>query len=177
MKKKLLFAATHWEEWIAAAAITVMTMTAVLNVITRYIFSHPFTWAEELQCICLTWSAFLSAAVGLKRNLHYGLDFIVDHLGKAKPFLRRLVTFLCVLLFGYLCYLSTQFMLTTSKHTVFFNLHYAYIILAPVLGFLSMTIWSAIYLVESFVDPKTYDKRYMPTFEEEDPIEKEGDCA
>ncbi len=54
MKKKVIFLLKHWEDIIAATALTTMTFAAVMNVITRYVFKHPFTWAEELQCICLT---------------------------------------------------------------------------------------------------------------------------
>ena len=167
MKQKLLFFLKHWEELIAAAALTLMTATAVMNVVTRYVFSHPFTWAEELQCICLTWAAFLSAAVGYKENLHFGLDFIVDRMGRLKPVIRRVITFIGIFLFAYLCYLSVGFMLSTTKYTIFFRLHYAYIFLAPALGFFSMTIWSMIYFVESFRFPERYDRRYTNNFDED----------
>lgn len=173
MKKKLLFALNHWEEVIAAAALTLMTATAVMNVVTRYVFSHPFTWAEELQCICLTWAAFLSAAVGYKENLHFGLDFIVDRLGGLKPAIRRVITFVGIFLFAYLCYLSVGFMLSTTKYTIFFRLHYAYIFLAPALGFLSMTVWSVIYFIESFLHPERYDQRYTNNFDEDSDTEEE----
>ena len=174
MKKKVIFLLKHWEDIIAATALTTMTFAAVMNVITRYGFKHPFTWAEELQCICLTWAAFLSAAVGYKENLHFGLDFIVDRLGKLKPLVHRLVTFVGIFLFAYLCFLSVQFMMTTSKHTIFFRLHYAYIFLAPALGFFSMTLYSVIYFIESFVHPDRYNQRYLKSYDDEDAGEKEG---
>lgn len=174
MKKKLVFLLKHWEDIIAAAALTAMTFSAVFSVISRYVFQHPLTWAEELQCICLTWAAFLSAAVGYKENLHFGLDVIVDRLGKLKPIIHRLVTFIGIFLFAYLCFLSAQFMMTTSKHTIFFRLHYAYIFLAPTLGFFSMTVYSVIYFIESFVNPERYNHRYQKNYDDEETGEKEG---
>lgn len=75
---------------------------------------------------------------------------------------------------AYLCFLSVQFMMTTSKHTIFFRLHYAYIFLAPALGFFSMTLYSVIYFIESFVHPDRYNQRYLKSYDDEDAGEKEG---
>lgn len=40
MKKKVIFLLKHWEDIIAATALTTMTFAAVMNVITRYVFNQ-----------------------------------------------------------------------------------------------------------------------------------------
>ena len=174
MKKALIWCLKNWEEGIAAIMLSAMTITAIFNVFTRYVLQHPFTWAEELECICLVWSTFIGAAAAYKRNLHYGMDFLVDHLPfGAKLVLRRLITFICIFLFAYLTYLAFLFMMATYKTTSFFRLSYRYIDLAAVLGFASVTIYSIIYFVESFIDPEGYIARYVPDYEEA----QEGDIS
>ncbi len=55
-------------------------------------------------------------------------------MGKLKGVVRRLVTFVGIFLFAYLCLLSVQLMMDTTKETIFFRLDYTYIYLAPALG-------------------------------------------
>ncbi len=55
MKQKSIWIIKNWEETVAASALSVMLLTAIFNVFTRYILQHPFTWAEELECICLVY--------------------------------------------------------------------------------------------------------------------------
>ena len=62
MKKKVIFLLKHWEDIIAATALTTMTFAAVMNVITRYVFKHPFTWAEELYTYCVVMMVYLALA-------------------------------------------------------------------------------------------------------------------
>lgn len=167
MKKTLTWCVKNWEEGIAAIAITIMIVTAIFNVFTRYGLKHPFTWAEELECICLVWSTFIGAAAAYKHNLHYGMDFLVDHLPfRAKLILRRMITFICIFLFIYLTYLAFQFMMAAFKTTSFFRLSYRYIDLAAVLGFASMAVYSVIYFIESFINAESYIGRYVPDYEE-----------
>lgn len=168
MKKLLLRFVKNWEEFIAAIALSIMLLTAVFNVFTRYILQSPFTWAEELECICLVWSTFCGAAAAYKHNLHYGMDFLVDHLPiKAKVVLRRFITFVCIFLFAYLTVLAVQFVMAATKTTSFFRLSYKFIDFSAVMAFASMTVYSVIYFVESFVKPEKYVARYAAAYEDE----------
>lgn len=160
----------------AATALSVMVVTAAYNVFTRYVLKDPKTWAEELECICLIWSTFPGAAACYKRNLHYGMDYLVDHLPlKAKLMLRRCITFLCIFLFGYLCYISFGFAVSATKTTTFFRLSYTYLDFAAVFGFFSMTVYSVIYFVESLSHPEAYAARYAAAYEDEDDMQRKDE--
>ncbi|WP_317855415.1 TRAP transporter small permease [Chakrabartyella piscis] len=168
MKKVLILFCKRWEEVFSGVALAIMILTAVFNVFTRYVLQSPMTWAEELECICLVWSTFCGAAAAYKYNLHYGMDFVADRLPKkARVKLRQCITFMCIFLFAYLTVLSFQFVLTTTKTTTFFRLSYKYINVAALLGFASMTVYSVIYMIESFVKPNQYADRYAKDYTEE----------
>ncbi len=171
MKRFLHYIVKHWEDIIAASALSVMLIVAIINVFFRYVLNSPITWAEELECICLVWSTFLGAAAAYKLNLHYGMDFLVDHLPfTGKLFLRRTITFICIILFGFLTVLAVQFCLKATKITAFFRLSYKVIDFSAVLGFASMTVYSVIYFIESFTAKDKYISRYLLTIDEENTV-------
>lgn len=96
------------------------------------------------------------------------MDFLVDHLPfKAKISLRRCITFICIFLFAYLSCLAYTFSMAATKTTAFFRLSYRFIDISAVFGFASITIYSVLYLVESFLNCEKYAARYAPVYEDE----------
>ena len=135
MNRIFSFIIHWWEEILGGSAVILMVLTACLNVFTRYVLQSPLTWAEELESICLVWSTFLCSAAAYKHNLHYGMDFLVDHLpDRGKLFLRRLITFVCIFFFGYLLYLAAEITKSAIKTTIFFRLSYKFIDAAAVIA-------------------------------------------
>ena len=63
---------------IAAAALLAIVVINGANVLARYIFISPFSWAEELMLFLMILSVF-SGAIGITwRNLHIRIDTFVD---------------------------------------------------------------------------------------------------
>ncbi|HEY7609905.1 MAG TPA: TRAP transporter small permease [Alphaproteobacteria bacterium] len=60
--------------------------TAFGQVVARYVFDRPFTWVLELDVILLVWLTMLAGYVGVRRNLHMAVDFVV---AKWRPGARR----------------------------------------------------------------------------------------
>ncbi len=177
MKKKLLYLAKNWEDILAAIFLSVMILTAIFNVFTRYVLNSPFTWAEELECICLVWATFTSSAAAYKKNMHYGMDFLVDRLPfKAKIQLRRAIIFISIFVFAFLFVLSIMFLRQVTKTTVFFRLNYRYIDFAAVVGFGSMEIYSIIYFIESFTHPDRFAARYVAAYDDEETAVEGGNA-
>jgi TRAP-type C4-dicarboxylate transport system permease small subunit len=75
-----------------AAALLV---TAFGQVIARYVFNRPFTWVLELDVVLLVWLTMLAGYVGVRRNLHMAVDFVV---AKWPPAARRLAALASLLL-------------------------------------------------------------------------------
>ena len=80
------------ENVIAAVLILLMIVFLSVQVITRYVFSSPVAWAEELTKICFIMSVFFGTVGAWHRNQHLALSSLVEKLSpKGKCYL-RLVT-------------------------------------------------------------------------------------
>jgi len=75
-----------------AAALLV---TAFGQVIARYVFGRPFTWVLELDVVLLVWLTMLAGYIGVRRNLHMAVDFVVT---KWPPGARRAAALASLLL-------------------------------------------------------------------------------
>lgn len=71
---KLLDRAVAAAIGLLAAALLV---TAFGQVIARYVFARPFTWVLELDVVLMVWLTMLAGYVGVRRNLHMAVDFVV----------------------------------------------------------------------------------------------------
>jgi TRAP-type C4-dicarboxylate transport system permease small subunit len=63
-----------------------LIVTASGQVVARYVFDRPFTWVLELDVLLLVWLTMLSGYIGVRRNLHMAVDFVV---AKWRPGARR----------------------------------------------------------------------------------------
>jgi TRAP-type C4-dicarboxylate transport system permease small subunit len=57
--------------------MVLITLVIFLQVISRYVFQHPFDWPEELARFLFVWVALLGAALALKRGVHFSIDALV----------------------------------------------------------------------------------------------------
>jgi TRAP-type C4-dicarboxylate transport system permease small subunit len=62
------------------ALMVAITGVVFLQVVSRYVFSYPFDWPEELARYLFIWVALLGAAVALKRGAHFSIDALVKRL-------------------------------------------------------------------------------------------------
>ena len=56
---------------------TIMIVTCTLQVLSRYVLEHPFSWTEELGRFAFIWWSFLGAAYVVRLNGHLGMDILV----------------------------------------------------------------------------------------------------
>ena len=66
----------------AAAALLMMAVIALLlaGVISRYVFSRPIVWVDEVLSLSFIWMAMLGAALAMHRNEHLRLTLFVEKL-------------------------------------------------------------------------------------------------
>jgi TRAP-type transport system small permease protein len=70
-------------ERVASCAFLVATLGLImLQVVSRYVFSTPFTWTEELARFALLWFAFVSAGFVMARRIHIAVDLVASKLGR-----------------------------------------------------------------------------------------------
>ena len=82
-------------EILIALVATALLLTAFGQVIARYVFDRPFTWVLELDVLLLVWLTFLSGYVGVRRNLHMAVDFVI---AKWSPAWRKRASLFALLL-------------------------------------------------------------------------------
>ncbi|MCI8510607.1 MAG: TRAP transporter small permease [Lachnospiraceae bacterium] len=156
------------EEILATAAITMMLLICSLNVFSRYVLRSAVSWADEVDICLLAWATFVGSAAAYKRNLHYGMDFLMDHLPKkGKRWLRISVTAIIGVTCAYLTYQSLFFTMKAVKVMPYSRLSYKWIDASAVAGFASMTVYSFFYLAEAFVKPELFKRRYEPEEDKE----------
>ena len=88
--QKLLRAYNHLEEGVLALGLLGLALMAFVEVVTRYIFNHSFTWFEEFSryfCVFLT---FLGASLGVKYGLHFSMDYVVTRVSARTGHLMRM---------------------------------------------------------------------------------------
>lgn len=86
-----------------------MLLIAILQVLTRYVFSFSFTWSEELLRLTMLWSAFLAASLGVRESKHIGLDLVLNLLpDSTRERIRVVMRFVILLLLGVFCFLTAK---------------------------------------------------------------------
>jgi TRAP-type C4-dicarboxylate transport system permease small subunit len=72
----------------AIAGIALLIIVAIngANVVARYFFGRPFSWAEELMLFCMILAVFAGAISVTWLNAHIRIDTFVD---RAPPVLQR----------------------------------------------------------------------------------------
>ena len=67
---------------LAIAGVALITIVAIngANVVARYLFRTPFSWAEELMLFLMIFSVFAGAIAVTWRNLHIRIDTFVDRM-------------------------------------------------------------------------------------------------
>jgi C4-dicarboxylate transporter DctQ subunit len=68
---------------VAAAALLCIVAINGVNVVARYAFGSPFSWAEELMLFLMILSIFAGAIAVTWRNLHIRIDTFLDRMTPA----------------------------------------------------------------------------------------------
>lgn len=70
------------ERIVAVFFLSLTFVLVLLQVVTRYVFSNPLPWTEELARFALVWLTFISAGFVMARRLHITVDLIANILGR-----------------------------------------------------------------------------------------------
>jgi len=66
------------EETLIAVLLGLMTVVTFANVIARYVFNDNLLWALEVTVFLFAWLVLLGASYCVKKNLHLGIDIVVN---------------------------------------------------------------------------------------------------
>jgi TRAP-type C4-dicarboxylate transport system permease small subunit len=79
---------------------TILSLTIILQIFSRIIMIHPFTWTEELSRFSFIWFCFLGSAYALHKKLHMGIDYFYRQYRPEKQRKIEIFVQLIILLFG-----------------------------------------------------------------------------
>jgi len=66
------------EEVICVIALSIMTILAFANVVSRYVFNASFSFSEEITTYLFVLLSLIGAAVAARRSQHLGFTAILD---------------------------------------------------------------------------------------------------
>lgn len=72
--RRLLEGLDHATKYAVIAAMAVMTVLVVTQVVFRYAFSSAIDWSEEVARLAFVWAMFLAIPHGIRRGVHVGID-------------------------------------------------------------------------------------------------------
>lgn len=125
---------------VLTAFFTIMLMVALVwQVFSRFVIDVPSIWTEEIGRYSFINMVLLGAAVGVKRNSHFGVTFLTDMMhGKVKDYYTRFVINILILICAaamlyYGTIFTTQFGFRRVSPTFLTPMAYAFVIL-PISG-------------------------------------------
>ena len=69
-------------QFLNATAFAFLTLLAVWQVITRYVFNDPSTWSEELSSYMFAWVTLLGAAYVFGQMGHMNIPILIERLSQ-----------------------------------------------------------------------------------------------
>lgn len=111
---------TRVEELICVVALSVMTILAFANVVSRYVFSASFSFSEEITTYLFVLLSLIGAAVAARRGQHLGFTAILDIM---RPRVKRVVQMfsfsLGMVYSGAICWYGIQMVMSQiARHQV-----------------------------------------------------------
>lgn len=96
--KKIL---DHFEEYILAAGLLIMTAITFANVISRYFLHASWSFTEEITTNLFVLCSLMGSAAAAKRGSHLGLSMLTDFVPKKHQKYVVLITVICAAVFCY----------------------------------------------------------------------------
>lgn len=125
------------EVYLPIAAFIVMFLTFILQIVARYLFKFPLTWAYEVTVIGFSWTVILGACYAMRTQTHVKFTLIVDMLSPKKAaIVKTLGNFIIVIAFVALIFPSYEYVkFMNFQSTSVFKVKLSYIF-APFVYFI-----------------------------------------
>lgn len=98
---------------------TFFTVLVFLQVVFRYFFKSPISWAEELTMLTFQWCVFLGAAIAVRQGIHFKLDFLTRHFSTKIKFYTEIFTSLIIAIVALTMVLKGWSMVLLTKNSFF----------------------------------------------------------
>lgn len=123
-------------EWTVVVLLSVMLLSVLWGVLTRYIFADQSTWTDELARFMLIWVSILGAAYVSGKNAHIAIDLLPATFSQKKKLLLDIMTSVIISIFvfvifliGGLRYIYISFKLGQTSAALEIPMGYVYLVL------------------------------------------------
>ncbi|GGA18872.1 TRAP transporter small permease [Psychrobacillus lasiicapitis] len=100
------------EEWIVAIVMSIMSIIAFANILSRGLAGYSLSFTEEITINLFVFLTFVGTSIGVRQNAHLGFSLIFDRVnGVFKKGITLLVGLLMGILFLILLYFGFQMVL------------------------------------------------------------------
>jgi TRAP-type C4-dicarboxylate transport system permease small subunit len=142
MNRDPIYYLKNLEEILCGFFLVSMVSLVIVNVLLRFLFNYSITWAEEVSTICFVWSVCVGASAVYKHKMDIGIDVLVLKLPlQGQHYVRLLVSFLLLLINGYIFYMSIVFTsIAWVKPTAVLGVSSAVVNSALIVGFGMITL-------------------------------------
>ena len=88
------------EEILVVILIAIASYLTFQEVVLRYVFNTGWSGSYEITTMALIWCTFIGASLGVKENIHIGVDVLVVKFGPKTQRILIIVSIALCLLFG-----------------------------------------------------------------------------
>lgn len=157
-----------FNEWFIIALMAAMCLDLFVQVVSRYVFSHPLTWSEELARYMFVWLALLGSAWCGRNHIHVRMTAVINKLPPKALHVQQIAisafcAVICFILFPHACKI---FLMQSKLKAVTLGVSLGIEYIAAPVGILTMAIQWAVDALYAIFDWDGYQKRYMPKEEE-----------
>jgi TRAP-type C4-dicarboxylate transport system permease small subunit len=89
-------------KWIAGILLLAMLAITFIQVVLRYVFKNPFSWAEEVTLAMLIWFGYITIALVVREDEHMAIGFLYNMSGKKMRLLLDSVRHILMIFFSVL---------------------------------------------------------------------------
>ena len=152
------------KRYICAILLTVMLIITFLQVVLRYFFNAPFSWAEEVTLMFLVSFGYLCMSMDIFTDSHAAIYFVYNMLS---PVLRKILDLLrhgllFFFFFNMIRYGLVITRLNWYKRQPASGFSYGWLALPLVVGGGFMLIYSLINFIEALINPVSPKKAGQP---------------
>lgn len=112
----LVRALTWFEDALCTLALGSVSLIIFGQVISRFFFNYTPEWSEELSRYLIVWTIFIGTAIGVRNNIHIGVDALLRLLPPSfKLTMEVLLNVIGMVVSALLIWLSFQFIEQTME--------------------------------------------------------------
>ena len=102
--------------WIAYLTITIVVLLTVSDIILRYVFNHPLSYAVEIVELGLCLTVFISIAACTAHKSHVNIDILLTRLSQRRQAITNSgIYFFTTIMLGILCWRLISYALLSKE--------------------------------------------------------------